>query len=134
MVMIQLQHFPEITGSCDRVTKSQMPQSDQVDAMDTIPQIYVLIKDQHVREGNGKIVNGDSITAMQLTKFNKTFKDAAGLFRFTQLTPCQCLVNDLVRLRVIVIYGLYGLGDTDSRGTEFLQRGCGLPQSLIYTA
>ena len=133
MIPVQLQNFLETTGGRNHFIKSQMPQTDQVDAMDAIPQFDVLIKDQHVREGNGKIVDGDGIIPMQLAKFNKAFKDAAGLFRLTQLNPGQRLINYLVRLWVIVVYRLRRLADADRRGTEFLNRLCGLPQSFIYT-
>src|SRR5579871_5227921 len=133
VIDIQLQHFLQCSRSLRLFAQSQAAETDQVFTMNEITPVEVLLEYQHVRQRDGKIVDGDAVEQMRLAECNELIKESFSAFMLPQLAPGQGLVYDLVRLRVVIVDSLHGLADTDRRLLKIELRFLRLAQPFVYT-
>src|SRR5690349_19314946 len=76
--------------------------------MDFITLVEVRLKNKQIRKRHSKIVNSNFIIKMSVCKLNESLKNRCCFFFLSKLYPCEALVKNFVRLRIIIKYCLDG--------------------------
>lgn len=102
MVYIQIHHFGNKPFSLGFIAQPQVSQSHHQIAMDFVANIQIVIPYQQIRQRYREIVNLHVVKQMLFTVLDQLIETTSGLSLITQLSPGESLVENLVRLLVVI--------------------------------
>ena len=103
MIEVQPHYFGQEVLGLLALAQSPMTQSHHQVAMDEVAHLQIVLPDKQVGQGDRKIVNLHLVEEVLLAVSDEPMETAACLLFITQLPPGQSLIEDFVRLLVVVV-------------------------------